>query len=35
MGTTNHKGGVVMFANVYFYFYYFAKGCPTFVRAEN
>ncbi len=33
MGTTNHKGGVVMFANVYFY--YFAKGCPTFVKAEN
>ena len=32
--TTNHKGGVSMFMNK-FYYYYFAMGCPTFVKSEK
>lgn len=31
--TTNHKGGVAMFMNKYYY--YFAMGCPTFVKSEK
>ena len=29
-----HKGGVAMFMNK-FYYYYFAMGCPTFVKSEK
>ena len=31
-----HKGGIAMNANQFFYyFFYFAKGCPAFVRSER
>ncbi len=29
------EGGVAVTANLFYdYFYYFTKGCPTFVRSE-
>ncbi len=32
----NHEGGVALTANKFVYcFYYFAKGCPSFVSSEN
>ena len=36
MCTINHKGGLAMTFNKFFYyFYYFFKGCPTFVNSES
>ena len=32
--TINHRGGVVdMFKKYFYYFFYFVKGCPTFVKS--
>ena len=30
-----HKGGAVMFTNMFYYFYFFNMGCPSFVIPEK
>ncbi len=35
LNNKNHKGGAVMFANMFYYFYFFNMGCPSFVIPEK
>ncbi len=34
-GNKIHKGGAVMSTNMFYYFYFFNMGCPSFVIPEK